>query len=108
MKDFIKENLIIDKQILINNELKSRIEDELEKNDQDIRNTTADYQDAVRRMFKYMKVIDILKRKSVNIHEFLVCETLDEFNSHYTEPSQLTQQEYNLIMEWFAECARLK
>lgn len=82
------------------------VKQDLIQKEQDIQDVIADYQDAARKMFKYMNVIEILKRKSVNIHELLMCETLEEFNSYYTEPSQLTQEEYNLIMEGFIECTR--
>lgn len=82
------------------------VKQDLIQQEQDIQDVIADYQDAARKMFKYMKVIEILKRKAVNIHELLMCETLEKFNSYYTEPSQLTQQEYELIMEVFAECTR--
>ena len=52
------------------------VKQDLIQKEQDIQDTIADYQDAARKMFKYMKVIEIIKKKAVNIHEFLMCETL--------------------------------
>lgn len=72
--------------------------------DQDIQDVIADYQDAARKMFKYMNIIAILNRIDWQLGDDFTCGYAEYCNRYGDE--DLAEEEYNLIMEGFAECTR--
>ena len=77
------------------------VKQDLLQKEQDIQDVVTDYQDAARKMFKYIKVIEILNK---------VSSFEDDFTCGYTEycnrygDDDLTEEEYNLVSEGIAEC----
>lgn len=89
------------------NIIKSDLEqkEELEKEnlelEQDIQDVIADYQDAARLMFKYMRIIEILNKVS-SFEDDFTCGYA-EYCNRYGD-NDLTEEEYNLVSQGLSEC----
>ena len=80
------------------------VKQDLIQKEQDIQDVIADYQDAARKMFKYMNIIAILNRIDWQLGDDFTCGYVEYCNRYGDE--DLAEEEYNLIMEGFIECTK--
>ena len=50
---------------------------------------------------KKLKALEIIRKKRVNIGDFVRCKNIEDYNEYccYNEKEQLTQEEYDLLKE---------
>ena len=65
------------------------------------RNTASnDYLEKCRNViFKFLRALEIIKKKEVNIYIFMRCFDLAAYNDMAEENQKLTQQDYDLLKE---------
>ena len=55
----------------------------------------------VLKMIKSLKALEIIKKKQVNVGDFIRCKSIEDYNDYccYNEKEQLTQEEFDLMKE---------